>query len=332
MPEDTDTNTYRLRDMEVREVAFVDRAANRRRFLVVKAERKEDAMPVGAEVTTGPDGSLTANDTSGSVTPQTKDDAVLAEGSEPVAEPAGVADESEVEQDKAEVSLTEDAKKLVTDVINYVAEKLAAASAMVEGAQMVEGEGDMSAEPLFQALVECSDALSDVTMAAMQPPAEEMPEEEGVQAAAPSPPPMSKRHSVIRAQRVVRDAELDKVHTALMTKAGARMKKERLARLQQAHIILGDILHELTDSLKSTEAQPEPAPKTASKKLAEENENLRKQLQEAHAKLEKGRRAVSDTNTTPVEKGDDPKPFSWPLDMNRPLGRDDVEKGDFFGF
>lgn len=49
---------YRLRDMETREVSLVDRAANKRKFLIVK---RGDAMPVPdlPELTVGDDGQLT---------------------------------------------------------------------------------------------------------------------------------------------------------------------------------------------------------------------------------------------------------------------------------
>ena len=105
------------------------------------------------------------------------------------------------------------------------------------------------------------------------------------------------------------------------------MKKDRLARLQQAISILGDVMEELTPKVDSVSETADTA------KVLVENDNLRKHLKEANARLEKARQKVTPPASIPVEKdgGGAPKPFSWPVDMNAPMGRDNVEKGDFFG-
>jgi hypothetical protein len=349
MPADSNTQTNRLTDMEVREVAFVDRPANKRRFLVVK---RSDAMPAGAEVTPGPDGNLTAGQ------PAAKDEnQTPPEGTPPEGTPGEGDGNEETSTEKADLMLTADAKGVLTETVKVLMAKLEEAKAAIDGAEEVETEAEMVADPLVEMFMDCAAVLEDVSMAVVQPPPAEPPPEgdevedrdESAGAPATPPPPFAKRLEVIQAERVVRKAEIDKENLSFVKKVGARMSKDRVARMRTAITALSDILSEVqavasepseedaekkaAADKKTKDAEEKAKEAEEAKKAAEaEADKLRKSLRDANAKLEKARQNVAGSGAAPVEKSEkSTKPFSWPVDMNSPMDRDSVKKGEFFG-
>jgi ribosomal protein L7/L12 len=318
----SDTTTFRLTDMRVKEVSAVDRGANKRKFLIVK---RDENMGLGSEIKQNPDGSLS--------TVETKEDGNNADTA-PVVD-AGTVDTSVDDTDKAKLSLTEDAKTTLMTVLEAVGAKLMEAKAAVESAGMVESEADMQAEPLVKALIECSDLLED---AAYSMGGTEQPMPEGEQPPAPEgeQPPMGKRFDIKRARRLLTEADTGKRG---IVKYGSKMKKERLARFQQAMSLLAGIIDELSaehDTQVSQEQaanrQPQ-ATKVDDTVLKSEVTELRKQVKSLNERLGTARASRVQSNTLHVDGKvqNGSSGFRWPLDMNQSFDRESVTKGEFFG-
>lgn len=336
------TPTFRLTDMIVKEVSIVDRAANKRKFLVIK---RSDDMPAGAEVTAQADGTLTAQPTTAAP--------ASASATTPMVE-------------KSDVALTQDAKDTFARILTAAISRLTESKAAVDGAKIVASETEMAADVVCQAIMEVSEALEDTCYALLnvQEPSEEGTEEaqgaappEGTPPPAPKPPtppspPMGKRYAIIAAKRLVKREETNAKFTTLVAKYGNKMKKERLARFQQAFQVLGSVLGELasdqaaapthsdeTTAVDETEkaemvaavAKAESAAVAASAQVTE----LQKQVKSLTEQLTSARDTHGGSNAIPIE-GDRSRitkdgNFRWPMDMNEPKGRSNVKKGDFFG-
>jgi len=305
---------YRLTDMEVREVGFVDRAANKRRFLVVK---RSDDMGAGAEVVPGKDGALTATSDDkdkdapqgstteptvaspeGSALKQEEEGEGEGEGAPPAA--GGEEGEGEGAQAPAGVKLTQAAKDMLKSAIGAVADGLSKAVASIEGAEVVEELSEMKAEGLLEQLVQAAGDLQDAALASLTPEA-------------------AKSYALLQAKRLVKADELRGPVAELLEKYGSKMKKERLARFQQAMSMLGDILVELTADRDRAAAEEQQAVEQREKALQTELGEVKKQLEEVRADLSKAQASRSASNAIPVEKGaEKSRSFSWPTDMNRP--------------
>jgi hypothetical protein len=125
-----------------------------------------------------------------------------------------------------------------------------------------------------------------------------------------------------------------------VSKAGRRMAKDRLARFQKALELLAAVLKELTDEKPA----PTPSAGSAEKPLGkrgspdvgglvasvQELTRVVKQQGEQLVRLQKTR---ATSNAIPVEgtsRRREIQEVSWPLDMNRPITRDRVDKAISF--
>lgn len=236
--------------MVTEEVSVVDRAANRRKFLIVKREGKE--MTAGAQVVAGPNGLTTspAGGVSGA----------------PAASPTI----------KAAATLTKDAQSALKDALEEIMETLDDASKLVDSAKIVDDEQEMDASSIIDPLTEASEGLEDICYAftGVQEP-EEAAGEGGESAQAPAQQPnqpgapmamgYGKRLEVHRAKRVIQKADIVKQIAGLVgvAKYGRKLKKEREVRLQNAVAQLSSILAEIQGGgavVDKAGAPPPPAP------------------------------------------------------------------------
>lgn len=334
MPPQSDKIT-RLVDMLVEEVSLVDRAANRRKFLVVK---RSEPMPPGTEVVQRTDGTFTTANTPA-----------------PVATP------------KANIALTKDAQSALEGVVESALKMIEDAQAMVKKAKVVEDPAEQDVGALVEVLASVAEGFEDAITAlggeAAEEPAEAAPPPPaGAAETPPSPnpqPPQSapmsmgmglgKRLELMRAERIVRKARAEKTLGTVIQKVGARMAKERLARFKNALSILSSLLAELdaaeasalaAEKAKSTPApSPAPAPTAVAPAVQAEVAKLTKQVADLQTELKKQTEDVAalraqraKSNGIPVEKSVTPEndKVSWPLDMNRPIRRETVGKDSFF--
>jgi len=123
-----------------------------------------------------------------------------------------------------------------------------------------------------------------------------------------------------------------------VAKAGRRMAKDRLNRFQKALELLSDVLKELTAAGKEPAAGGAPDPKrkrAGAPGLGDlvasvgELTNVVKRQQEELVSLRKTR---ATSNAIAVEGGRrrENQDVSWPLDMNRPISRDTIGKSVSF--
>ncbi len=330
----TGQTIYRLSEMVTEEVSLVDRAANRRKFLMVKRENEGGvAMAVGKEVTPGSDGSLT----SGAATPA----------------PAGAATPAPAATAKAAPTLTADVKEMLTAVVAEMTEGLAAVQAALESAKIVETPEEMDPTALCEGLMMVAELAEDVCYALAGVDEEEPVE--GDENADPEAPPnaeqpaplamsVGKQFEVRRAKRVIQKHAAFKAVGTLVRKYGAKMSKDRMVRLQNAVGVLSSVLSEvapaMTAKAKAKEdpkkkpgavpggpTAPNPPPgamnakttKAVSPEVAELTSTvnslavtIQKQAQEI-ATMRNGR---AESAQVSVEGGGKPQEdFSWPLDM-----------------
>lgn len=331
---------HRLSDMLVEEVSLVDRAANRRKFLLVK----RDAMGAGAQVTARADGTYTAAGGGG---------AAPAPNTNPAAPAADAAPRT-----KASISLTDDAKAAMQEVLDGAIASLTDALDLVKGAKKVdppdpedpEANDPMEASALLDLVGEALGELEDAVYATFGLDDEAAPPPpEGDAGMAPpagpvtaSAPPLAKRLEVLRAKRVIAKAEAVRIGRDLVAKYGVRMKKERLARLQTAIDTLVSIAGEVMsaslgkgrkppppaaadekDKKKTTKADAAPPAPDVSQHPA--FVSLQKELKTATEKLSAIEKSVGRSNAAPLNGGGRTAPeVSWPLDMNEePLDASD---------
>lgn len=331
---------HRLHDMLVEEVSLVDRAANRRKFLLVK----RDAMGAGAQITAKPDGTYTAAGGGGSAPAPNTNAPAPAPGASSTT--------------KASVTLTEEAKGALMEMSQTCIDLCTEALDLCKNAKVVEPGEPMDAQACLDLFAECIGEMED-TIAATFGVDDEM-EGEGVPppaegAAAPvtaNAPPLSKRLELARAQRVLAKAQLEKLGRGLVAKYGARMKKERLLRFQNALNALVAIANEVMPPApvdKTRPAAPVAAPPkgaaTAPTDVAKGAPvadvskhptvvELQKQLKAATEKLAALEKSVQPSNAAAVDAGSAGKPagddFTWPLDMNA-AAFGDRNDPNFFG-
>ena len=331
MAQATPGEVHRLTDMITEEVSMVDRAANKRRFLVWKRDPK--TMAHGSEITPGANGTFTAGAAG----------APAAAGGAPASAIVG----------KAGASLTQDQKDALTEAVASVVESLTNAQALIEGATIVPTEDETSADELVGSLQDGAELLEDTlsAMLGMEDPdaAEEGSETDAPPDASATPAPAgegamamptSKRLEAITAKRTIAKYEGEKLGLSIIAKYGARMAKTRLARYKTALGILTELLGEMAPAVKAALKPPAPgakkpgapgpsetASKTAKAAGADDAEKvaLRKAADDAVAlakrlagELASLRSNIQPTNVAAAPSGSaranaDPP---WPLDMN----------------
>lgn len=207
--------THRLTDIHTDEVSLVDRAANEKRFLIVK---KDDTnMALGAPVQKNPDGSYSAGAS-----------AAPAGDAAPPAAPAAPPKVS-----KAGAALTQDAKDALDGVIAASIASLEDAKALVSGAQIVGSEAEMDTTAIVDAIMSASENSEDAIMAIAGSEGEDDGGGDvGTPPATPSPDlPLGKRIEASVLKR--RLASITKGQIPIVIeKAGAKMAKTRLNTLK----------------------------------------------------------------------------------------------------
>lgn len=223
MPTEANTESvvHRLHDMETEEVSLVDKAANRRKFLVVK----RDAVvveKVGAEIIAGENGEFTT------VKP----------------EPAG----QETSTAKAATKLTAEIQTALTEVFDSCARAIEAARAQVAAAELVTDDDEVSADAVMEPMLDCCEVMEDALDALVMMGAGDAEQEDGLREspstegadAAPAGQQM-KRFGEVMEKRSVAKSEA----RAVVTKYGTKMAGHRLSRFEQAISTLHAVLSEL---------------------------------------------------------------------------------------
>lgn len=314
---------HRLRDIVVEEVSLVDRAANKRRFLVVKrSEGMSGENGDGVEKAKkkpAPEGEAT-DEQKAKKKPEVDEEQVdeakakkPAEDDEPEdAEKAkgdgACASENEEPKPKrkADLALPADLKESLLATLTQAMERLMALAKQIKDAgEPDEGDDASLPDDLGTEIDAIAELLGETT---------------------------SKRGGKKKAAK------------AEVAKGGARMAKDRLDRFQKAMALLSDILKEITQSNEESAAPTAGAaeagvqkrgPEAASpavpglKELATGIGELTRVVKHQEEELARLRQARGVSNAIPVDGGGrraEPQDVSWPLDMNRPISRDKVRK------
>jgi hypothetical protein len=247
------STVHRLSDMETEEVSLVDRAANKRKFLIVKAE----GVPMPQEVTARPDGTFTAG------------------APAPAAPPAAAV--APTATTKAGAKLTADAQSALSDLVGMVIDAMTKAQEEIASAEVVETEAEMSADSICEMLSTCAEQCEDACAALVG--LDEMEQDEPLEgepptdaqvaepkaANQPGPPltmSMGKRLDVRLAKRTIAKAHGTHEGRTLLMKYGAKMRKDRFDRFQSALGVLSSIIGEVSPAMSADllKAKKKPMP------------------------------------------------------------------------
>ncbi len=337
---------HRLEDIEVQEVSLVDRPANKRAFLIVK---RSDEMTT--QVTPDGKGGFTATANTAKADPPMPPGAPgAAPGAPPKKKPGKIV---------GKLDVPPGFKEMMAPMLAKASEALSALADAVDSSSPAEigDDGEMPTVP-----AEFSDALSNIMgtldkLAGMWPSAPAAPEEG---AAEEAPTEMQMRATLDNVGKVLGS---DKVVKAVVLKVGAKMAKDRFARLQTAYNQLGALIGELGPAMAPAGAPPAggaalgkagKADEKAEKEKAEKaNAELVAKFEALLAPIVDGLKSVgvavtkqqSDIvtlqksrgagNAARVEKSGGSSvelDHSWPLDMNAPVTKETVSKTEsFFG-
>jgi hypothetical protein len=313
--DDDAEGVHRLRDIVVDEVSLVDRAANQRRFLVVK--RSPDMA----------DESTASADGSGVEKAKKK--------------PAGA---EAVDEEKARKKPADDEEKDASDT------EKARGAAKDDDEEEEDAEGEPTkkarkqelvlAAPVKEALLRVlTDALERL-MALANAIKEAAEPEDGDSGEMPK----DVTSELEAIADLLYEADKRKRTKADVAKTGARMAKDRLDRFQKALSLLADILKELTETKEPAPGPTAGAAETGVKKRDAEASlaaavpglaelvsgigELTRVVKRQEEELARIRQARGVSNAIPVESARraEPQEVSWPLDMNRPISRDKVKK------
>lgn len=322
--DDEADGVHRLRDILVEEVSLVDRAANKRRFLVVKRSgdmadesnadtdvEKAKKKPAAAASETEDEqkrkkpanGDDEADDAEKARKPPSDDeddDEETEKAKKPPEEEEETDDAEKTPKRKQALAIPPPVKEAMLRMLTEALERLMALANRIKEATASEGD----------------DAEAGV------------PEDIGAELAAIA--------------ELLGSTDKRRAAKAGVAKAGARMSKDRLDRFQKAIALLADILKELTDS-KDVPAGPSAGAAEAGIKkrdtaaapavpglaeLVTGIGDLTRVVKRQEEELTRIRQARGVSNAIPVEGGrrTEPQDVSWPLDMNRPISRDKVRK------
>ncbi len=316
--EDDGAKVHRLLDMVVEEVSLVDRAANKRRFLVIK----RGAMP---------------KDDQGKSGKPPKDEEAKPKGkAKPPFPPEKASDKADAEpnaggdkgKDKEPAAPKgkkpppfppkgkQPAKKAEGDVLTIATRALETLTDAVE--QMGEAEDDEANKVAGQLVEELAEITADLAAAAgLDPTEDEEAEKSAGQADAGA-------------------ATSDAAQTAATE---VRALLGQVSQLLAAATAKADGSAADSDSLSHADTDPAPPP------APEVEERLNAQLQELHTsvralgdsirdqglRLNRLEKAAPLPNSRATERAPTPQsPDGWPLDMNRPLDRGRVDKSVSF--
>ncbi len=321
--EDEAAGVHRLRDIVVEEVSLVDRAANQRRFLVVKRSAE-----MADESTASAD---TKPDKPSAIEKAKKKPPADAEVDLTVDEAAKAAeDEADGEADAQKAAPPKDGASDNTD--NAVAGKKK---------QRKADDGLIIAAPVKEALLGVLTQALERLMALASSIKDATEPDDGTEASMPED--IGNELAAIAEMLSVVDKR--KTAKAEVVKAGARMSKERLDRFQKAMAALAEILKELTDAKEMPEgpsagaaqsgvkkrsaiSPPTPAAVPGLEDLVSGIGDLTRVVKRQEEELTRMRQARGVSNAIPIEGGRraEHQDVSWPLDMNRPISRDKVRK------
>lgn len=313
---------HRLRDIVVEEVSLVDRAANKRRFLVVKRSddmADESSADTDVEKAKKKPAAADASDTEDEQK-RKKPAAGEADDAEKARKPP-VADEDD-EEDAAKAAAPSDDEEEPAGAKKTPKRKQALAVAA----------------PVKDALLRAITAALERLMALANSIKDATEPDEGDDATMPEPV----GNELAAIAELLGSIDKCKTTKAAVAKTGARMSKDRLDRFQKAMAALADILKELTDS-KDVPAGPTAgaAESTVKKRdaavpatpglteLVTGIGELTRVVKRQEEELARLRQARGVSNAIPVDGGGrraEPQDVSWPLDMNRPISRDKVKK------
>jgi hypothetical protein len=318
---------HRLTDMDVDEVSFVDRGANRKRFLVVKNDGEGDAMAreLASDGRGGYRTLKAAKETPADEEEDKKDKKKPPFGgnkappfqSKPKKAEDEEDDDEEDEEDDEEDDTSKAAGKKPNDEEDEDDDAMAKKGAMKKAA--------------LETLMECIDMLVGA--------AEELKDsdDDDVEMSASSKKSLG---DVV--------GKLDKLCGKTdVGKAGRRMSKERLDRFEKVVSDLSSILKEVMSSpeLKDTEKRSSELLKRVSKLLSGEGgshvDELAAVVEDLQIEVQKGRKEIAllkkaagsgGSNSTTVEKSDRSDrrkgndEVEWPFDLNNPMTRDRTAK------
>lgn len=350
----------RLHDMEVQEVSLVDRAANKRTFLVVKRDTGE--LGGGTNVELAPDGK-------GGFVPVQKD-APTADAHPAVPAPPPPAGAKQppaappAAGAKPPLSISADAKAAMEAGLHAAVTQLTAYLTQLQGTQpdpAAQG-APPEAQQALQAVAESLMTLGGAKGPPAPPgtPAKAPPSTQGAAAAAADAGKETAKSMSGELQKSIDGIRSD------LEKVGAKMSKDRLSRFTEAVSKLQDVLKELvgieaegvdkalppppapgkrpvpaaamapTPALKSDLSPEATAAIQALEKQVGELTTITKRQGEELQVVEQLRKRVGGSNAIPVEsdriatqKGRDD--VIWPRDMNdRPASKRPTPKGETF--
>ncbi len=369
-PEDGDDGVHRLRDIVVEEVSLVDRAANKRRFLVVKRSgdmpddgqhgaatkpeaqgaaetrvekaKKKPKVPPDAE-TEKARGRAAATDGDDDETDKAraKDD----ENLEKARRRAPAEDDEEEDAEKARGEDEEDddeVKKAGAKKKPTVGGRPEANEEFQEGAtEKADDDDDLVIPPAVKnaVLQVLASALERLMAVANRVKEADEPDDE----TEPSIPDDlgEELEDIGELLEDVGERFEGATEKRAVKKAGARMAKDRLDRFQKALALLSEVLKELTDAKKPTEPSAGAAEDKVEKRagapgmgdLVASIGELTRVVKRQEEELTRIRKTRGVSNAIPVDGGGrraEPQEVSWPLDMNRPISRDSVAKAVSF--
>jgi chemotaxis protein histidine kinase CheA len=233
-------------------------------------------------------------------------------GNQPRGRPGNETDKA----DDDELVLPAAAKNAILRVLAQALERLMAVANQVKEADAPDDDTDPNVpDDLAAELEDIGELLEDV----------------GEQLADPAAKAEGKKPGAAKGQAAKGD----------VAKAGRRMAKDRLDRFQKALEQLSAILKELTDA----KAPPEPSAGSAANPLTKRNVpagvdgilaelgKLTNVVKQQEARIVQLQKTGATSNAIPVEggsRGRAVQDVSWPLDMNRPITRDRVDKAISF--
>lgn len=331
---------YRLSDMEVEEVSMVDRAANKKKFLVVKRDGDQMTTQVHPD---GKGGFTTAGDTTKAGAPPVPP-AAGAPGKKP---PPGKDKKPAPAAKAGGLEVPPGFKEAMAPLLEKTAERLQALADNVDSSTPADmgDEGEMPGVPP-EFMNELSAIVGLLEKAgAMWPNAppeltdsetEDGTIPEGGEATGPAVTEMQLRAAEKSIGALAKFAKRAVAKKDVIAKIGAKMSKDRLTRLQQAVGALSNLVNEVAG------APPEPpnveksdkAPAWAAeltKSVAGLGAVVKQTVADVSA-IKKSRGLPASQGTGDVGGGapTGDEAVSWPMDMNRPITRGNVEKSESF--
>ena len=307
-----DDAVYRLTDMVTEEVSLVDRAANKRKFLVVKNDAAKGSEMSKALAPDGKGGLTAAKVMKSSGAEQPDDE-----------------DEKKKDAKKAALEVPPGFKQIAGPLLAKVSDRLTALADTVNGATEAElgDDGTLPGIPeQFLSELESVGALL-AKLSTLFPVAAPEVDEAALEGAALDPP----EDLAMRLKAVAKNLGID--GASLVKKVGAKMSKERLTRLEQAANVILSLIGEMQpvatpagESVKSAKSADSTLSDALSKidgrlvQITESYVKMADVVQKHATELATLRKARSGGNTSTPEASQrtakSAEPFSWPIDMN----------------